>query len=459
VFAAATALGCAPPISEESGPGGKADDPDSQTDRAAWVVAEIEAWNAELSEADRAAKYCKMADSPFGFFRGTNHLYWADFADDPRLDEYGNSNTKVWIQGDLHPLNFGSYLDDEGELVYGLNDFDESLVADYQYDLWRMGVGIVLGAELETGLTREEAAAVVDTFVEAYLDAMDDFHGNSGEIELVLDADNGSATLAAFLAEVLEKKTRAEMLDKWTVLDDAGRRLERDGKLEPVTDAERDELLAAMPGYQTSLSGGLAADPDHFRVLDAARRIDAGTGSLGTPRYYILVDGPTADPADDVILDVKEQSPPTPYAYALDARRLYDEHFSDDAGRHATAYKALEVATDDYLGVLEAFEGTYSVRERSPAKDDIGLGDVDLAGLTDLAGDWGLALAAAHARSDRDFDADYIDSSADSAIDDATEGEHAEARELVRQVALPYADQVLADYDAFLAGLAPQCAE
>ncbi len=119
-------------------------------------MAAIKAQNDALPPTDRQAKYAKMAASPFVFFRGTNHVFCADFAGDPRLSQFGGSRMRTWLQGDLHVENFGAFSNDEGDVVYDSNDFDEAVIADYQYDLWRMAVSIVLVAREQGDLSRKE---------------------------------------------------------------------------------------------------------------------------------------------------------------------------------------------------------------------------------------------------------------------------------------------------------------
>jgi hypothetical protein len=63
---------------------------------------------------------------------------------DARLHLFGNPKTRTWLSGDCHCCNFGSFHNRRGETVYALNDFDESLVGDYQMDLWRLAVSILL---------------------------------------------------------------------------------------------------------------------------------------------------------------------------------------------------------------------------------------------------------------------------------------------------------------------------
>ena len=81
-------------------------------------------------------KFRKMAASPFAFYRGSAALFYADqlgdFADDRFLDE---RTSRVWIHGDLHAENFGTYMNASGQLVFNVNDFDEAYVGPFTWDL------------------------------------------------------------------------------------------------------------------------------------------------------------------------------------------------------------------------------------------------------------------------------------------------------------------------------------
>ena len=83
---------------------------------------------ADLMAADADAfrtKFRKMAADPFAFYRGSACLFYADMAtlDDRWCDE---RTSRVWIQGDLHAENFGTYMDGAGRIVFDVNDFDEA---------------------------------------------------------------------------------------------------------------------------------------------------------------------------------------------------------------------------------------------------------------------------------------------------------------------------------------------
>ena len=437
---------------------GKFDDAGPQSEaRAQWVRDQIIAWNIELAAADRDLKYEKMAESVYVFFRGTNHLFWADLAQDPRLSAFGDPQTRTFVQGDLHALNFGSFHNDDGLVVYDLNDFDEAFIADYQLDVWRMAVSIVLVGR-QNGLSESDIEGAVDTFSEAYLDALADYDGNSSERGRSFTAETTWGRLDNFLEDVAQDESRQEMLDKWTVEIDGWRLFDTDlEKLEYLDDATWYAVAEAITSeYATTLSGGLDWDVEYFAVKDVARRLQAGTGSLGTPRFYVLIEGPTDSADDDIILDIKRQGRPTGYWFTDAATQArYDALFQNHARRAVEAQRAMLAGADDHLGWLTLADGTYSVRERSPYKDEFPIDELTSdERLSKLAEQWGIILATDHARADRDFDSDYVANSFEDAVDDLTDGHHDEFRALTREVAREYADQVAADYQTFLSDVA-----
>lgn len=416
------------------------------------VIAMIAAWNRSLSASDRDAKYCKMAGSAFAFFRGTNHLFWADLAGDSRLDRFASAATRTFLQGDLHAANLGAFDDDRGDVVYDLDDFDEALIGDYQYDVWRMAISMALIART----TSHDGHDAIETFAEAYLDAMHAFDGTDDEG----DAIDLPPALDDFLDHVADHESRAEMLSDWTVVDGNGRHFDMTSpELAAVDPARERELRAAMPSYGATLSGELPYDPQYFAVKSIAARLDAGIGSAGRPRYYLLVEGATSSVDDDRILDVKLEPDPAAYAFLSAAERAANnEAFPSPGERVVRAQKALLDRVDDHLGWMALADGAYLVRERSAYKKDYPLDDLaDQDELEDLAGAWGTLIAADHARADRDFDPALVPGSVDAAIDEMTDHRHDEFRDQVRDIASAYADQVEADYATFIAAVPLDC--
>src|SRR5262249_24620739 len=96
--------------------------------RESVIVNCLEKAFADLMKADPDAfrtKFRRMAAAPFAFYRGSACVFYHDIAD--RKDRWANEQTsRVWIQGDLHTENFGTYMDGAGKLIFDVNDFDEA---------------------------------------------------------------------------------------------------------------------------------------------------------------------------------------------------------------------------------------------------------------------------------------------------------------------------------------------
>ena len=214
-----------------------------------------------------------------------------------------------------------------------------------------------------------------------------------------------------------------------------------------------------MEQYGSTLTGKIEYDPDHFQVQDIARRINAGTGSLGAQRYYVLITAGSDNLDVGCILDIKHQAEPTPYCYMAEGdRHIYTESFGQNhALRHSVAYRALTNKTDDYLGWMDLSQlsdsgSLYcSVRELSPYKRAFDTTNIArLKTFEAVAENWGLILATAHARADKNFDATFVDYSFEKQVDRLTDGHHQEVRALVKAIAFSYAEQVEADWQTFL---------
>src|SRR5947199_2065123 len=100
----------------------------------------------DLMALDPAAfrrKFRKMAASPFAFYRGSACLFYSDVSglDDAFLND---RTRRVWIHGDLHAQNFGTYMNSEGILVFNVNDFDEAYVGPFTWDLKRFAASVAL---------------------------------------------------------------------------------------------------------------------------------------------------------------------------------------------------------------------------------------------------------------------------------------------------------------------------
>lgn len=417
------------------------------------VVSAITQNNQSLRDADRQVKYQKMAESPYCFLRGSNHLFWEDIYNDWRLSLFGgNADTHTWLQGDAHLYNFGAFANYDNEVIYGLDDFDDAIVGDYQYDLWRLAISLVLDCREKGHFKLKQIAKAVKTLGKAYLKTILNDRHHPVLQEIHFTKENTEGKLQKFLKKVAKKETRHKMLDKWTTFNEAHKRVfdKAAKKLSPLTSEEWEMIVSAFPKYRQTLTGEIPADDDrYFQIKDIAKRLWAGTGSLGTPRYYILIEGDALTAHDDIILDVKRQETPAAYDQMnQEERSAYHSVFSHEGDRHGQAFRAIAEHPDQYLGWMELPDGVYSVRERSPFKEDFPTDKLDKdKDLYQLAQQWGIILATEHKRGGYTLNDSYL---FEDAMEQKILGKEKTFIHFLVDVAFQYASCVEQDYNTFL---------
>ena len=143
-----------------------------QSSRADFIIDVLVREFGDLMAVDPGAfrrKFRKMAASPFAFYRGSASLFYADqtgsYADDSFLTE---QTSRVWIHGDLHAENFGTYMNSSGRLVFNVNDFDEAYVGPFSWDLKRFAASLALIGYAKA-LSDFHISGLVTLFAQAYL--------------------------------------------------------------------------------------------------------------------------------------------------------------------------------------------------------------------------------------------------------------------------------------------------
>src|SRR5918998_4100326 len=177
-----------------------------------------------LIEADPRAfrrKFRKMAASPFAFYRGSAPLFYADVTrlEDPWADE---RTSRVWIQGDLHAENYGTYMDAEGLLVFDVNDFDEAYLGHFTWDLERMAASLAL-LGFAKAFPDRKIREMIETYARAYLEQVRQFASSERDEEFRLTLDNTEGAVHEILMGAREG-TRVGLLDRLTVIEDGERR-------------------------------------------------------------------------------------------------------------------------------------------------------------------------------------------------------------------------------------------
>lgn len=358
--------------------------------RAVQVQEQIKRFNSGLPESDRALKFEKMAQSPFIFYRGSSHLYWYDVSRDWRISLFGGRpESQIWLQGDAHIYNFGALHDHQSRIYFGMDDFDDAVVADYQFDLWRLAASMVLDLQEREFYSDEQVDQAVKKLGNRYITTVAEVGPDCPAIRI----ECAPNPIRKFLQKVHEKNTRERMLSKWT--QDGFRSFDHQHeKLEAVEDDLFLKIKAAVDDYHQTRIPEVETVP---KVLDVARRTQAGTGSLGSRRYYVLMEGTC--PQDNVILDIKQQREPASVdVMPLQEQQWYRETFTHEGRRHADAYRAIAEHPDSWLGWLSLEGQLYSVRERSPFKKDYPAHKLSAEEYLKMAAVWGEVLGREHAR-------------------------------------------------------------
>ena len=137
----------------------------------------------ELAVRDAAAfrgKFRKMASSAFAFYRGSACLYYADVTRDGDPFAHGEGS-RVWIQGDLHAANFGTYMNSAGRLVFDVNDFDEAYVGPFTWDVHRLAASLAL-LGYEKALSDDEITEMIQVVARSYAAQVERFAGGAHRV-------------------------------------------------------------------------------------------------------------------------------------------------------------------------------------------------------------------------------------------------------------------------------------
>ncbi|MFC6310832.1 DUF2252 domain-containing protein [Paraburkholderia dipogonis] len=319
------------------------------------IAKTIASFNAGRDPERLAMKYQAMRTSPFVFLRGTCHLFYERLPRDKVFDDA----PPVWICGDMHLENFGSYKGDNRLIYFDNNDFDEACLAPNLYELVRLLTSVLVGAS-DLKLSRAQALGLCHTALEKYGAAL--AHGKARWIE----AETATG-MVRDLFVALASRTRAAHLDRRTVLKGKTRMLKVDGKKAlAVSDAQR----AAVTQFMQKFAAG-EPNPDFFRILDVARRI-AGTGSLGVDRYVILVEG-KGSPDGNYLIDLKEALPSSVTPHVSTPQPAWQT----EAQRVVEIQRRNQAVSQAFLHAVEFNQRSYVLRSLQPSEDRVALSDWD----------------------------------------------------------------------------------
>jgi uncharacterized protein (DUF2252 family) len=394
-------------------------------------------------------RYGRMLVSPFTFFRGAALLMAADLAGTPR------SGIMTQLCGDAHLMNFGVFATPERRMLFGINDFDETLPGPWEWDVKRLAASFAIAGR-DNGFADKERRRVLLTLVATYRSTMRDFAGRRNlEVWYArLDIDEAMAELQRRISPAARKRAEANLakartrdsvhaLNKLTRHVDGTRRIISDPPLvEPIDELleghDREELLSQLRAVVRSYRRSLQSDRRHllenFQMVDVARKV-VGVGSVGTRAWIVLLLG--RDDNDPLFLQAKEAQASVLEGFVGTTQTC------SHGERVVRGQHLMQTSSDIFLG-WDRVAGTdgvvrdYYVRQLRDGKGAAIVETMDPDSMAVYAKLCGAALALAHARSgDRIAIAAYLggNDSFDRAL-----AEFAEA----------YADQNERDYDALV---------
>ena len=403
-------------------------------------------------------RHGRMLVSPFTFYRGAAKIMAADLNDTPV------AGLRVQLCGDAHLSNFGVFASPERELLFGLNDFDETLPGPFEYDVKRLAASFTIAGR-NNGFGRMDARAVTLASVAAYREAMAGF-AQMGRLEVwyahlteeeLLQAMRRAAkgaktkkqTKAARRAEKGAEKAvaKARTRDSLQALSKLGEVV--DGKyrivsqppivvpmrdLEAVYGLSHDEIERVVHeqfrAYRATLPDDRRRLLELFEVVDVARKV-VGVGSVGTRAFIVLLQG--RDQHDPLFLQVKEAT------RSVLEGPLPKSRYKEHGERVVCGQRLLQAASDIFLGWTKGVERNryFYWRQLRDMKGSAVVETMVPAGLDFYAGICGWTLARAHARSgDPIAIATYL-------------GEDDQFDRSISDFAKRYADQNERDYQGF----------
>ncbi|MFF2516316.1 DUF2252 domain-containing protein [Streptomyces sp. NPDC058086] len=430
----------------------------SAEQRGEQILAVFDTAFGELLAADPAAfrvKFRKMAASAFAFYRGTAGLFYHDLTAEigfgprrggPYLDE---RTSRVWIHGDLHAENFGTYMDANGRLIFNVNDFDEAYVGPFTWDLKRFAASVALIGYAKA-LSDDQITELVKVYAAAYRERIHALATGAKSDEVppfTLDTAEGPLLDALRDARSL---TRFGLLDSMTEIRDFERRFAPGGGSIELDAATRYKVLAAFDGYLETLPESSLARPDSYRVKDVVGRRGIGIGSAGLPSYNILLEGNSDALENDVVIYIKQAQTPAVSRHITDSS--IREYFQHEGHRTVISQRALQAHADPWLGWTELDGAGQLVAEVSPYAVDLDWGDIDdPEEIASVVADLGRATATMHAAADDESGhSELVPFSTERAIDAAIAADEDGFAGLLVDFAHSYGARARADHQIFV---------
>jgi uncharacterized protein (DUF2252 family) len=383
-------------------------------------------------------RHGRMMQSPFAFYRGSAAIMAADLAHTP------SSGLRVQACGDAHLSNFGAFATPERDLVFDVNDLDETLPAPWEWDLKRLTASVVLAGR-HIQLKQNESAAAARAAVRSYREHMTEYAFmktlaiwyDKIDLKRLLNHFDDKKERARFQQRVEQARGRSVAEHDFPKLAEHVGSMPRIKDNPPLIfhssevkeDEGSEELKAAWALYRESLPEHVRVLFDRFHLCDMAVKV-VGVGSVGTTCLVALYMAADDDP---LFLQIKQANTSVLEPYA--GKSLHSNH----GQRVVVGQRLMQSASDSFLGWTQGHRGRHfyvrQLRDMKLSAIIEGFDDQVLRGYAEACG-W--ALARAHARS------------GDAAMISGYMGSGGIFDEAICDFAVDYADQAERDHKAFV---------
>lgn len=256
------------------------------------------------------------------------------------------------LQGDLHAQNFGTYLDSNGVLNFDVNDFDESYLGPFTWDVKRLLASLNLICYAK-GFSDDEIERVLRTCVDAYVRQVERFCRQSQD-QFSLTLDNTTGCIKKLLNET-RVRSHVALLDKLTCIENYDRRFIRSKHVQSVDKPLYNQLVGAfqqylesIPEYKRIASRGSTEREMTYHIKDVVQCTSSGIGSAGTVNYSFLIEGPSETLENDIVLFMKPAQK-SAVSYVVHNPQL-DAYFRHDGLRTVLCSYAMQASTPRWLG-------------------------------------------------------------------------------------------------------------
>ncbi|HMT87523.1 MAG TPA: DUF2252 domain-containing protein [Arachnia sp.] len=358
-------------------------------------VALLDAQNATRVQSLVPVRWGRMSQSAFAFYRGAAALMAHDLSTTPV------SGIRVQACGDAHLSNFGFYASPERELVFDLNDFDETLPAPWEWDVERLVASFVVAARSNgfgdkagKDIARECAASYRRSIaVLSHRGALENFHAVVSASSLLEQAQSNSKKASKVLSRATRKaegRTSETALRKLSTVTECGELQLVEQPPLMVRPQRQPEDMARVPQiYGASVTPDIRALLRRFHPVDGMMRV-VGVGSVGTRCLIELLVDATGDA---LIMQIKEASASVlePYAGASE--------IAHPGERVVAGQRIMQAVSDPFLGWTSSEGHHYYVRQFRDQKGSVDVNRLSADLLMRYGRLCGDVLARAHAQS------------------------------------------------------------